>query len=203
MQRNEYSGAYGIVVHLDQETQDMAKRLVNDITADFKPEHIHLTLFHTKLEGADVGAIQKMVQACEAILQGQRITFDRIQTFGDNFLFWDAEKNPLVIDAHKIALGLARFIDRKDLGAHTKGEKLTLTPEQSENIRRYGHPLVENEYRPHITLAYHSQGFREQVIPEHCFKEGRITGVVFTEIGEFGRILKEIEFPKEGRSCLR
>lgn len=191
-----FSGAYGIVLNLDPSTVAKAKSLTEGLEADFKSENIHLTLFHTKLKDAPLEAIRDIVGRCDEALRGRTLSFENIATFGDNFLFWDSSKDPAVLKAHQIALELTDYLERTDLSGHTKGEQLTLSPEQSENIRLYGHPLVRGLYRPHITLAYHSKGFPDGSFPTSVRHEARIEGAMFAEIGQFGRVLKEVKLDR-------
>ena len=187
----KFSGAYGIVIALDQKTVEAAQELVKDVSADFKTAYAHITLFHTKLKDADPESLKMITEKCHQLMQGQHVTLDRIAVFGSNFLFWDALPSAALTQAHAVALELAEFLDQ-DLHTHTKGEALTLTPGQEHNIRTYGHPLVKDDYRPHVTLAYNHSGFPSTQEHKSVLHEAIIEKVVFAEIGQFGRVLREI-----------
>ena len=197
---NTFSGSYGFVFLLDSFTEEKAKamsrmELNNPRTfagepltyAEFAPEAMHLTLFHAKIKGAPVEAVQEILEALSIHVQGN-VIFHRVATFSDKFLFWDADCSALLRSAHLSALHLSDFLD-VEAKAHAEDEEaLKLSAEERESLKRYGHPLMRRLYRPHITLAYNSSGFPGHRAIGELNHVGRIRRVAFAEIGSYGRV---------------
>ena len=189
-----YTGAYGLVVEPDRATQDKVGHLVEACAYDaqFVTPVPHLTLYHTTLSDAPEGEVRRILKSCNAALpRGTKIPLGPVAPF-DKFLFWDAiwKENQdlirLLWRAHHLALGLADHRDQGVLNGRQAEEKLNLSAEQEKNVKRYGHPLVGAQWRPHLTLAYDPNGFKGPYPGNPHTME--VVAVRFVRIGQFGSV---------------
>ena len=157
------SGAYGIVAIPDVRTQErsciLAKMLLGNSASYYLGENDlpHLTLYHGKIVNAPIDFIKKTQNSISELLRGYRLKLSALGFAGSNFLFWDVDGTTdqgQLQQAHQMALGLAQFLDKTSEAKATSEEGLNLSPEELNNILRYGHPWVGKLYRPHITLGF-------------------------------------------------
>jgi 2'-5' RNA ligase len=144
----------------------------------------HLTLYHAKLKEVPALAAQFAMQAVAATLPiPLRLTM--LAPFGDKFLFWDAIRDPALLALHAAALELSRYLDAAGQQQSDK-EGLTLSRLQRENVAEYGHPLVGELWRPHITVGYFPASFAPTLQREVL--DGTATGVAFVRVGDAGAV---------------
>ncbi len=191
--KEKYNGSYGIVIKPDISTGEQSLRLANELTpnAEYKVTVPHLTLYHGNISNLPLDKVQEILRSTQEMLRDNIHDLRDIQVFGGKFVFWDVIKNKSMRQAHDIALGLSKFLDREKL-ARALQEGLNLTEEQRLNMEQFGHPLVGDLYRPHITLSYDSQGI---VLPEDvqsCDWRMNVNNVHFAEIGKYGSVAKII-----------
>lgn len=194
-----YSGAYGFVVQPDIATQAEVDQLIMKYAglASFQTPRPHLTLYHAALKRAPEDRIRRILENCERILApGTEIPLGPVAQFGEKFLFWDVpwrgddSLTRTLFRAHHAALALADFRNESVTTGRQAEEKLQLTPEEQENVRKYGHPLVSGQWRPHLTLAHDERGFKG-VYPDHPHIM-TVVAVRFVHIGPFGSVLDVI-----------
>jgi hypothetical protein len=184
-----FTGLYGLVLLPDEKTRNHALQLAHinrekshlDLGGRHEP---HLTLYHAKLAGVPSSVVNEYLDTLAASLP-MPLTFTRIARFGGTFLFWDIERTEQLMGAHEFALGLSQYFDASGSQPLDK-EKVTLSPEESSNVKKFGHPLVHDLWRPHITIGFFPDGISEENHPEVF--EGGVTDVAFARMGEAGTI---------------
>lgn len=195
-----FNGRYGIVIIPDRTTVRLAQDLSRlerpsfvfageRTQMDFVPEYHHLTLFHARLVDAPEEAVHEILNRLTG-LPGQAIHLNGIRVYGEKFLFWDADISPVLKEVHEIALGLAKFLDPSAKSC-AEEEMLEMSPEERANIEQFGHPLVRDHYRPHVTLGWNARGF-EGLYPCPATHHAHVRRVVFAEIGDYGCIKRII-----------
>ena len=113
------------------------------------------------------------------------LLFTSVAEFGGKFLFWDTVRNEQLTQAHEYALRLSKyFLPTGEQQAEK--EKITLSPLERVNVKEFGHPLVRELWRPHITLGYYPNGLQQNTRTEKF--EGSAVGVAFVQVGEAGTI---------------
>jgi hypothetical protein len=188
------TGQLGLVLLLDGETRARAVELADqhqqgssiDLGGRHEP---HITLYHSKLANVPLDVVHEYLDHLASMLP-LALTFTQIAAFGNKFLFWDTERAPELVKAHEYALGLSRYF--VSVGEQQAGkEGITLSPEQSSNVNKFGNPLVGSLWRPHVTLGYFGNGLVLEDRPE-IFK-GSASSVAFVRVGESGTIAEIID----------
>jgi len=184
------TGQYGFVLRLPPDIEDGVRELSREYAGnelDFSQVVPHCTCFHTYLADAPVDHIREIHTLLNASLP---ISLDlhRFDVYGEVFVFWDATITAPLRMLYDKALGLARYHCSGD----GKGEKLRNLPaRQLENIRRYGHPLVGEDWRPHVTVAYNAKGIAQvsrATLPVQC----TIRDAAFAKIGHAGSVTEVV-----------
>ncbi|MBI2048701.1 MAG: 2'-5' RNA ligase family protein [Parcubacteria group bacterium] len=187
-----YTGQLGVVLICDDATNGKAIAIANAAPkgSEIKlgtQHHPHITLYHSKLKDVSESIVRELLDVLVVKLPVD-LKFKQTAIFGGKFLFWDNERTPELLDLHAGVLGLSRyFIPAGEQQADK--EKIILSPEEDENVRLYGHPLVRGLWRPHITLGYYPAGIAQDAQEEKYF--GEVCGVAFVRVGDFGTI-KEV-----------
>lgn len=188
-----FTGSYGLVIKPDQDTTERAKLLARSLApnAPFLVENPHITLFHAKFANLPNNEVRGGLQAINN-LRGQPLKLRDLQIFGGKFLFWNVVKNDQIQQAHEQALKLSQYLDQ-EAQARALEEGLSLTEQELESLRRFGHPLMNDLYLPHITLAYDPNGIT--LDPKHIAEEYdmQVDSVNFAEIGQYGIVKNIIE----------
>lgn len=186
-----YTGQFGLVFSLDHTTKDAAKI----INSRYKGENLinfadgiqepHITLYHSKLESIPESVIENCMGLLVKCLP-LSFSLNKIEPYGGKFLFWNIQKTAELSNAHALALSNLSpyFVSIGEQQADR--EKISLSQEEQDNVRRFGHPLVGSLWQPHITLGYFPNGVSLESCPE--FLNGIITEVMFVRIGEAGTI---------------
>jgi 2'-5' RNA ligase len=192
-EKAEVSGSYGFVIKPDAETQKKAEALAREMApnAEFQTKIPHITLYHARLDELPLQAARDILLKLRAY-KGETLILNSFEVYGGKFFFWDNEKTDILRSMHGEALKLATYLDKKAV-ARAVEEGLNMTPEELENIKRYGHPLVLERYTPHITLAYDSRGL---VLPPHTPatpREMKIDDVLFAEMGKYGSVARVVD----------
>jgi 2'-5' RNA ligase len=190
-----FSGSYGFVIAPDLSTTNLAVSLAHQLTpqAEFKTDHPHITLYHAKFTDLPIAEVKDTLNAL-ALFQGTHFTLHDLQVYGGKFLFWNLVKDEKIQTMHSQSLASARFVDRNAVSKAVE-EGLTLSQKEIDNTKKYGYPLAEDLYLPHITLSYDRAGV---TIPEDITaREWHITidDVHFAEIGDYGSVRKIIALP--------
>jgi len=192
------SGALGVVIIPDQPTVERAYSLASEILpgeAEYvlSPGSIpHLTLYHAKLQGLPRAEMREILGSIRKLIVQKAFWLGKIVGFGGNFVYWNvdqAREDCKDLDlAHAKALSISRFLDRSLPSKATSEEGLTLSEEQLENVRLYGHPLVGNLFTPHITLMF-GQGTAQKLMGDsHLNWRFSVASVELVRVGHPGRI---------------
>ena len=192
-QTTSYTGQLGAVLLLDQPTEKKMACAASDYHAsnaiDVGGRHIpHISLYHSKLRAVPDIVIDWLLD--ELIIKLPiALAFTEIAPFGGKFLFWNIERSTPLTGAHERALYLSRyFIPTGEQQADR--EKIALLPEEQENVKTYGHPLVQKLWQPHVTLGYAPGGLAQNTATKRFI--GNATGAAFVRIGEAGTIAEII-----------
>lgn len=179
-----FTGKYGIVLVPNTETRQQvilrSKHVEGNVLDLGGKHHPHLTLYHADFVDLPEDIVDGTLKAVAAQMPTM-VHFYRIATYAKKFVFWDARLAGPLMSLHKQALGLASYL-KEDAGA-VGTEDLKLPEEQMENIRRFGHPLVGEQWRPHITVGYRNEG---PDIDEPKQYDAWFSKVAFVSIGEYG-----------------
>ncbi len=184
-----FTGSYGIVIEPDIRTKIKARVLATFLTphAGYLVETPHITLYHAKFTDLPIDEVKRVLEEIN-YLQSLWFTLRELQIFGEKFLFWNIEKDDLIQKAHEKTLLLSKYRNKKAI-AKALEEKLTLTKQEIDNLNKYGHPLTDSLYLPHITLAYDQGGImlnpEEISFTEHSMQVHKIH---FVEIGLYGSV---------------
>jgi 2'-5' RNA ligase len=200
------SGALGLVIVPDRATIERAYALAEEIMpkdAQYVLRHgslPHLTLYHGKLADVPSPEAAETLKELRTTLVGQRLTLNSIVTFGGNFVFWNVD--PLSCNyedlraAHVKALSLAQHLDRSTVAKAVSEETLSLTAEEQDNVRLFGHPLVRSLYMPHITLGFH-HGISDYAATDmKCEWSMEVASVELVKVGYPGRVEEIIDLTK-------
>lgn len=197
------SAALGLVIVPDAATIQRAYALAKDTMprdAQFTLSEgslPHLTLYHGKLEGLPKNFVQTTLGTLRGELVGKQFTLKSIVAFGGNFIFWNVDSSSTGFEtlqqSHLTALGIADYLDRSSVAKAVSEEALSLTEEEQENVKLFGHPLVRSLYTPHITLGLHP-GISEQLAPglEHSWLF-EVASVELVRVGHPGRVEEIID----------
>lgn len=198
------SGAVGIVLVPDAETQRVSRMLASELLgghADFvlgNGDLPHLTLYHGKVSKAPTSEIGNLTRGIAETLVGSELTLRSLGFAGGNFLFWDvdwgSDSHHHLRNSHDRALTLAQYLDKGAPAKAVSEEGLKLTAEELSNIERYGHPWVGALYRPHITLGF-GVGLETKVnLPRNQeYAKFTVAGVHLARIGFPGRVEEVLE----------
>ena len=191
-EQESFSGAYGFVIQPDQKTQveaeNLAKRLAP--SAEFLVQNPHITLFYAKFENLPKDVVEKTLLELKAN-ERVNLSLNTLQVYGERFIFWNIEDKDKLRNAHEKALETAKFLNQVEI-ANAIEEGLKLTQKEQDNIRRFGHPLVLNDYLPHITLAYDGNGIVLSSQKNSEPWEMKIDKIHFAEMGPYGSVRKII-----------
>lgn len=185
-----YSGQIGIALLPDAKTKAKSIALAREIHPNMLDiggvHHPHATLYHARLNDVSASMVGGLLKDLAEVLP-LSVSFYRTASFADKYLFWDVIVLPVLMGMHERTLELARYFTPGEGAVGT--ESLKLPAEQEENVRRFGHPLMRNLWRPHITVAYDDGGY-----PAFKEREAHFAGgfdrVALVEIGEYGTVKK-------------
>lgn len=195
MSEKYYSGVLGWVIVLDEQTESVAKKLALSFypEAEYRVKTPHITLYHAPLirvpESEIILQIKGLVQYV-----ARKLNFYDISPYGGKFLFWDVKNKEKIYRLHTHLVDKYSTYLTKKVNVPAEKEKLQMTGEEFENISKYGHPLVKKLFRPHITLAYKTEGINKKDKQKHS---GIISAIQFVEIGEYGSIKNVLFSTKE------
>jgi 2'-5' RNA ligase len=180
-----FTGKYGIVLVPNSETGLQAallsKRIGPNLLELGGKHHAHLTLYHADYEDLPEEVVDQTLEAIAAQMP-TKVHFYRIKTYANKFVFWDARPAGPLFSLHKQALGLTGYL-KENAGAVGTEDLKDLSVQELDNIRRYGHPLVNEQWRPHITVGYRNEG---KEIDEPRQFDAWFSKVAFARIGEYG-----------------
>lgn len=188
-----YSGSYGFFIRPDDKSQEKVVATARELAAnsEFVTRTPHVSLYHAKYLDLPKESILKTMRALKT-LAGKSLTLKGIHIYGGKFIFWDVEMNPALQKAHEVALETSKFLDPEGV-AKALEEGLNLSTIEVQNIKKYGHPLVLDNYLPHITLAYDNKGIKLPKQTNERSEDMQIEDVNFVQTGLFGSI-KQIVF---------
>ena len=133
-------------------------------------------------------------------LLGRSFKLRKVATFGGNFVFWNVDQtdcDSTVLQAsHITALILAQYLDRSTVAKAVAEEGLSLTRDELENVRLFGHPLVRALYMPHITLGFNpgiSELARSTI---DCSWPMEVASVELVRVGHPGRVESVIDLAR-------
>ena len=202
------SGALGIVIIPDHATILESYKLAGHLLPAgseyiLSPGVIpHITLYHGKFLNAPVGQVQAILSDIRSELHGAKFSLGPIQCFGGNFIFWNVEPDDTTMRvlgrAHEKALSLSRFLDRTAPPKATSEEGLTLSPDELENLREYGHPLVRQLYLPHITLGFHPEISKQVSDGQRIKWDSSVGSVELVRVGYPGKIDEIVSIESAG-----
>lgn len=194
-ERAEVSGSYGLVIRPDVATRDRAEGLAREMApeAEFHVKVPHITLYHGRLNSLPLQVVRDILPELREH-RGDTLLLNSFEIYGGRFLFWDNEKTQSLRLMHEGALKLADYLDKEALSRAVE-EGLKMAPDELENVRRFGHPLVGDKFTPHITLAYDSGGLSLPPKVPTVHWEMKIDDVLFAEIGKYGAVARVVELP--------
>lgn len=182
------SGHLGWVLVPDKETTRQSQKIARELNenANYLVNRAHVSLFHGNFKQIPEKFVKETLEVISD-LKGQSFALENISSYGDRFLFWDVKKPYTQIQkAHNYIVRLySRYISK----AKTQAEKenLSVNKKQSVNLKKFGYPLVFDQYRPHVTLLYKSGKINTKSKKPWKFY---VEDVNFVEIGNFGTIKK-------------
>ncbi|MBP7058531.1 hypothetical protein KBB06_04305 [Candidatus Gracilibacteria bacterium] len=188
---NIYSGHLGFALMPDNVTQDKAAGLVRLIPSgspDFKPS-AHINLYHADLHKIPEEAVIKTINGIRSVL-GKKLELGEIIKKGETELTWQIANNEAIRLAHLYAIQAVGYFNPGSVNDRLKSE--TFTKEEEENMRRFGFPQIDKQFRPAITLARNKTGIRRSITlyPHTAY----IQQAVFAELTADGD-LREIIYP--------
>ena len=192
-EKGEISGSYGFVIKPDGKTQEKAEALARELAPDAE-YHIkvpHITLYHGRLDNLPLRTAKDILLELKKH-EHESFTLSPLEIYGGKFLFWNLQKTDVLRSMHSGALKLATYLNREAVQRAVE-EGLNMTPEELENVKRFGHPLVQERFTPHITLAYDSHGLH---LPQGATAEPwkmQVDKVVFAEMGKYGSIARVVD----------
>src|SRR3989344_1913145 len=185
-----YSGQLGIVLFCSDAVNSVsvacAKVYAPDSAIDLGSRHRpHITLYHSNLTDVPVDRAEQILDDVVRALPVDIRLFS-IATFGGKFVFWDVVCTPELEKLHATALRLGEYFAPAGEQQADK-ERIVLSPAEEENVLSYGHPLVRDRWRPHITLGYYPTRLEHETA-DSCVLGGTVTGAGFVRVGEYGTI---------------
>lgn len=196
---SKLSGPYGLVVLPDAETcaiakKESANRMPNKAAYSLENEQPHLTLYHGNIINMPLFEALQVRQDVAKILQGSEIELYDIEVYADKFLFWNAEHRPLeespLQKAHYLAAGVLSSYLNREAEPSAQKEKLKLTDAEEKNVAEFGHPLVGDLYKPHITLGYDRRGIKN--VEGNYLRYMIADRIALVKMGDHGRIEKVV-----------
>ena len=189
-----FTGQLGFVLIPENKVEHRAVELTSGYkygsSIDLGGQHMpHITLYHAELENVPISVVFEFLNGLAATLP-LSLSFTNMASFGGKFLFWDVERSDKLVALHEYALGLSKYFVAPTGESQIDREKITLSSAESENMTKFGHPLVGELWRPHITLGYYPSGVPYWTVSEKF--EGSTALVAFARIGEFGTVSKII-----------
>ncbi len=191
--RELINGSYGFVIKPDSETQQKATNIARLLfpRAEFLSDIPHVTLYHGRVENLPTETVSHILFQLRKN-KGKTLNLRQIEIYGSKFAFWNIETTDYLSEMHGQALGIARYLDKNAVQRAVE-EGLSMSQDELENVRKFGHPLVRNKFKPHITLAYDSEGL---IVPsgksiEHW--EMKIDDVLFAQMGKYGSVAGIVE----------
>jgi len=183
----EYSGTLGFVIVPDTNTKKALHQLTEKYSQEggVVPDPYHFSLYHGHFKKVPEEVVTELTEQISSLL-GTEYTLDKIEPYGGKFLFWNVEKPfPGLQRAHETLVEtLSPFVDKEKVGLALK-EGLKMTPQETENLRRYSYPLVKESFMPHYALLYRKSGVDRTGSRHH---QARIAQVQFVEIGGYSKI---------------
>jgi len=192
-EKTEISGSYGIVIKPDPKTQQRAEHLAREMApdAEFQVSFPHVTLYHARFENLPLQKVRGIVSDLRKH-KHEILLLKHFEIFGGKLMFWNIQRNVSLVSMHERTLGLAKFLNNEAV-SRAQEEGLNMATEELENVKKFGHPLVLNQYKPHITLAYDSKGL---ILPYPTPGERwwmKIDDIVFAEMGQYGSVARVVE----------
>lgn len=189
-----FNGSFGFVIKPDSETQQRAKSLVRELfpKAEFQTAAPHITLYHGRVESLPAEVIRNILSRLRKHNK-ETLSLKQIEIYGGKFAFWNNEITSNLRLMHEQSLEVAQWLD-KFVVQRAVEEGLSMSQEELENIKKFGHPLVGKMFKPHLTLAYHNEGL---IVPAGRHTEPwqmEIEDIFFTEIGKYGSVAGIVEF---------
>jgi len=187
-----FSGAYGIVLRIDNQTADLAKRLSNKfknnlISLDKTPSHI--TLYHSNFLNLAQDTIIETLESIADIVT-ENIVLEQIAQYEKIFFFWYVDPacrgRKMLQKVHETSLDLKEFFS-KDSEQQTDKEGLKLSGVAEEYVRTHGYQFCYELFLPHITLAV-CKNTKTLQYPKKYSHTAKIISVDFVEVGEWGTI---------------
>lgn len=187
------SGHLGLALKADDQTQTMARellRLVPSAKAEYVPG-FNLNLYHADLQNIPEAEIFKTMNNIRGMV-GRTIELGKIFKSGETDLNWEAKLREDIRTAHIHAIQLVKycFPDKSILDAPLYS---TLTPAEKENLRRYGYPFINQQFKPYLTIARNPAGIRASL--SHVPHIGKIQKIIFARLsraGDLEQVLYEI-----------
>lgn len=183
----EFSGTLGFVIIPDSETQKILVELTQKHSqeGDTVPSPYHLSLYHGHFRNVPESIVADLIEQMSFLL-GTTYSLDQIEPYGEKFLFWNLAKPYRQLQrAHEtIVERLSPFVDQEKVGLALK-EDLTMSKQETDNLKKYSYPLVKGLFIPHYALLYRESGIGSTDSKQH---QARITEVQFVEIGGYSKI---------------
>lgn len=191
MTRKTFSGKLGVVILPSKLLARAAQELANNFregNLTFERLKPHITLYHATFKEVGINVVNKVLREINSSLPTSLI-FKEVIPYAGKFIFWRAKKTPELIRAHEITLKeLSPFLNTSGLiQAKEEGVFNALPQRQKQNAERFGHPLVLEDWDPHITIGYFNKSPEIQVGFEHKLTS-TAQKAVFVEIGDSGTI---------------
>lgn len=181
------SGRFGIVLlpdaEIDREARDIASHIDGNQIKFSDVRVPHMTLYHAHLLNVPSALVNECLAEVAACLPVE-VEFTQVVPRNSKFIFWEIEKTPQLIELHEIGLKLAEFLDHTVIPPTAK-EGLKLSPEQEENVKNFGHPLVRGEWNPHITVGYLSDVTNQ--VTHEAVRRGNLVKASFAKIVDLGQ----------------
>lgn len=185
------TGRFGIVllpdVAVDTKARELSVSIPNNEIVFNETQVPHLTLYHAELQAAPLSEIHKILQEIQSDLP-QEVLFTHTAFRVSKFVFWETERTDALMKLHERALKLSQYLNR-GVESPTKKEGIVLSPEQQKNVEQYGHPLVRNEWNPHITVGYITA--LPNVLREGCEMKGSLVRAAFAKIIDRGQAVPQ------------
>ncbi|MBI2640922.1 MAG: 2'-5' RNA ligase family protein [Candidatus Sungbacteria bacterium] len=187
-----YEGRLGVVLLFADRTRakvlEAAAQYKDGNLIDLGGQHEpHLTLYHAELVRVPAEVIAELLEELACSVYELQLIFSRISPW-NRFLFWDVKRQKELVDMHGRALSLARYFNR-GMG-QVEGGFSVLSLQERYNVEVFGNPLVNDLWRPHVTLGYYAEGRAMDALDKRF--SGIASAIAFVQIGEMGTIAKVI-----------